>query len=181
MYPPITPALRAFDYLDFSEADELTLEALQRVALQNHSLFAAQAEFAAQSRRCCASGVLCRQLSARFRVLSIGDGSMRSLAGTVGQDGSIKLSGKSFQSNQPFTGSGKMNNDGSLGITLGNVSTGATFQGSINPKSGALYGTWKNAALAGNFSGSKQGQEGSPLEAIGGLLDGLGKVLGQQH
>lgn len=101
---------------------------------------------------------------------------------TVGQDGSINLSGISSKTNQPFSGNGKINKDGSLGIPLGNISTGATFQGSINPKSGTLYGTWKNAELAGNFSGSKQVQEGSnPLESIGSLLDGLGKVLRQQR
>ena len=75
---------------------------------------------------------------------------------TVEQDGNIKLSGKSLRNNQAFTGNGKMNRDGSLGITLGNISTGATFQGSINPKTGSLYGTWKNGEQAGNFSGSKQ-------------------------
>lgn len=100
---------------------------------------------------------------------------------TVEQNGNIKLTGKSQRNNQAFTGSGKMNSDGSLGITLGNISTGATFQGSINQKTGALYGTWKNAEQAGNFSGSKQNsqaQASNPIEAIGGLLNGVGKILG---
>ena len=98
----------------------------------------------------------------------------------VEQDGNIKLVGKSLRNNQTFTGNGKMNKDGSLGISLGSISTGATFQGSINPKTGALYGTWKNAEQAGNFSGNKQtaqAQTGNPLEAIGGLFNVLNKVL----
>lgn len=97
---------------------------------------------------------------------------------TVEQDGNIKLTGKSLRNNQAFTGNGKMNSDGSLGITLGNISTGATFQGSINPKTGGLYGTWKNGEQAGNFSGSKQtAQASNPIEAIGGLLNVLNKAL----
>lgn len=99
---------------------------------------------------------------------------------TVEQDGNIKLAGKSLRNNQAFTGNGKMNRDGSLGISLGNISTGATFQGSINPKTGALYGTWKNGEQAGNFSGSRQTaqtQAANPIEAIGGLLNVLNKVL----
>lgn len=99
---------------------------------------------------------------------------------TVEQDGNIKLIGKSLRNNQAFTGNGKMNSDGSLGISLGSISTGASFQGSINPKTGALYGTWKNAEQAGNFSGSKQSaqaQASNPIEAIGGLLNVLNKAL----
>lgn len=99
---------------------------------------------------------------------------------TVEQDGNIKLAGKSLRNNQAFTGNGKMNSDGSLGITLGSTSTGATFQGSINPKTGGLYGTWKNGEQAGNFSGSKQTgqtQAANPIEAIGGLLNVLNKAL----
>lgn len=99
---------------------------------------------------------------------------------TVEQDGNIKLAGKSLRNNQAFTGNGKMNKDGSLGISLGTISTGATFQGSINPKTGGLYGTWKNAEQAGNFSGSKQSaqaQASNPIEAIGGLFNVLNKVL----
>lgn len=99
---------------------------------------------------------------------------------TVEQDGNIKLAGKSLRNNQAFTGNGKMNRDGSLGITLGSISTGATFQGSINPKTGALYGTWKNGEQAGNFSGNKQTaqtQAANPIEAIGGLLNVLNKAL----
>lgn len=99
---------------------------------------------------------------------------------TVEQDGNIKLAGKSLRNNQAFTGNGKMNRNGSLGISLGNISTGATFQGSINPKTGALYGTWKNGGQAGNFSGSRQTaqtQAANPIEAIGGLLNVLNKVL----
>lgn len=98
----------------------------------------------------------------------------------VEQDGNIKLAGKSLHNNQAFTGSGKMNSDGSLGITLGSISTGATFQGSINPKTGALYGTWKNAEQAGIFSGNKQStqaQAENPIKAIGGLLNVLNKAL----
>lgn len=98
----------------------------------------------------------------------------------IEQDGNIKLAGKSLRNNQAFTGNGKMNRDGSLGITLGSISTGATFQGSINPKTGALYGTWKNGEQAGNFSGSRQTaqtQAANPIEAIGGLLNVLNKVL----
>lgn len=98
----------------------------------------------------------------------------------VGQDGNVKLTGKSLRSNQAFTGSGKINSEGSLGISLGSISTGATFQGSINPKTGAIFGTWKNSSLAGNFSGNKQssqGQPGNPIETIGGLLNGLSKIL----
>jgi ankyrin repeat protein len=97
----------------------------------------------------------------------------------IGQDGNIQLVGKSNNTNQQFTGTGRMNGDGSLGISLGRISTGATFQGSINPKTGAMYGTWKNSGLAGNFSGSKQTQSGNPLDAIGVALDGLGKLLGK--
>lgn len=97
----------------------------------------------------------------------------------VGQDGNIRLVGKSRGTNQTFTGNGKINRDGSLGITLGSISTGATFQGSINPKTGAMYGTWKNSGLAGNFSGNKQTQSSNPLEAIGTALDGLSKILAQ--
>lgn len=99
---------------------------------------------------------------------------------TIGQDGNIKLTGKSMRNNQTFTGNGKMNRDGSLGITLGTISTGATFQGSINPKTGALYGTWKNAEQAGNFSGNKQNtqaQTSNSIEAIGGLFNVLNKGL----
>lgn len=99
---------------------------------------------------------------------------------TVEQDGNIKLVGKSLHNNQSFTGNGKMNNDGSLGISFGNISTGATFQGSINPKTGALYGTWKNGDQIGNFSGSRQttqAQAANPVEAIGGLLNVLNKAL----
>lgn len=96
----------------------------------------------------------------------------------VSQEGNITLSGKSLRSNQAFTGSGKIGEDGSLGVTLGNISSGATFQGSINSKTGALYGTWKNSGQAGNFSGNKQAQLDNPLNAIGGLLNGLGKILG---
>lgn len=99
---------------------------------------------------------------------------------TVEQDGNIKLAGKSLRNNQAFTGNGKMNRDGSLGISLGSISTGATFQGSINPKTGALYGTWKNGEQAGNFSGNRQSgqtQAANPIEAIGGLLNVLNKVL----
>ncbi len=98
----------------------------------------------------------------------------------IEQDGNIKLAGKSLRNNQSFNGNGKMNSDGSLGITLGSISTGATFQGSINPKTGALYGTWKNGEQAGNFSGSKQSgqtQATNPIEAIGGLLNVLNKAL----
>lgn len=100
----------------------------------------------------------------------------------IEQNGTIKLNGKSQINNQAFTGVGKMNSDGSLGITLGSVSTGATFQGSINPKTGGLYGTWRNGEEAGNFSGSKQtGQTqaagNNPIEAIGGLLNVLNKAL----
>lgn len=98
----------------------------------------------------------------------------------IEQDGNIKLTGKSMRNNQSFTGNGKMNNDGSLGITLGSISTGATFQGSINPKTGALYGTWKNGEQGGNFSGSKQTvqtQAANPIETIGGLLNVLNKAL----
>ncbi|MDO8293707.1 MAG: ankyrin repeat domain-containing protein [Gallionella sp.] len=100
----------------------------------------------------------------------------------IEQDGTIKLNGKSQINNQAFTGVGKMNSDGSLGITLGSVSTGATFQGSINPKTGGVYGTWRNGEEAGNFSGSKQtGQTqaagNNPIEAIGGLLNVLNKAL----
>lgn len=98
----------------------------------------------------------------------------------IEQDGNIKLAGKSLRNNQSFTGNGKMNSDGSLGVTLGSMSTGATFQGSINPKTGALYGTWKNGEQAGNFSGSKQSaqtQATNPIEAIGGLLNVLNKAL----
>jgi len=100
----------------------------------------------------------------------------------VAQDGNVKLSGKSLRSNQAFTGSGKVSGDGSLGISLGTISTGATFQGSINQKTGAMYGTWKNSGQAGNFSGNKQssqGQPDNPLQAIGGLLNGLSKILAQ--
>lgn len=101
---------------------------------------------------------------------------------TIEQDGTIKLNGKSQINNHAFTGVGKMNSDGSLGITLGSVSTGATFQGSINPKTGGVYGTWRNGEEAGNFSGSKQtGQtqaaENNPIESIGGLLNVLNKAL----
>lgn len=98
----------------------------------------------------------------------------------ISQEGNITLNGKSLRSNQAFTGSGKVNSDGSLGVTLGNVSSGATFQGSINPKTGAMYGMWKNSGQAGNFSGNKQSSQGqvdNPLQAIGGLLNGLGKIL----
>jgi hypothetical protein len=97
----------------------------------------------------------------------------------VGQDGNIRLVGKSRGTNQTFTGNGKINRDGLLGITLGSISTGATFQGSINPKTGAMYGTWKNSGLAGNFSGNKQTQSSNPLEAISTALDGLSKILAQ--
>lgn len=97
----------------------------------------------------------------------------------VGQDGNIRLVGNSRGTNQTFTGTGKINRDGSLGISVGSVSTGATFQGSVNPKTGAMYGTWKNSGLAGNFSGNKQTQPSNPLEAIGNALDGLSKILAQ--
>lgn len=96
----------------------------------------------------------------------------------ISQEGNITLSGKSFRSNQAFTGDGKINSDGSLGVSLGSISSGATFQGSINPATGALYGTWKNSGQAGIFSGNKQAQLDNPLNAIGGLLNGLGKILG---
>ncbi|MDO9011729.1 MAG: ankyrin repeat domain-containing protein [Gallionella sp.] len=95
----------------------------------------------------------------------------------ISQEGNITLSGKSLRSNQAFTGSGKIGEDGLLGVTLGNISSGATFQGSINPTTGAMYGTWKNSGQAGNFSGNKQAQLDNPLNAIGGLLNGLGKIL----
>lgn len=96
----------------------------------------------------------------------------------ISPEGNITLNGKSLRSNQAFTGNGKISNDGSLGVTLGSISSGATFQGSINPATGALYGTWKNSGQAGIFSGNKQAQLDNPLNAIGGLLNGLGKILG---
>jgi ankyrin repeat protein len=100
----------------------------------------------------------------------------------VDQDGNVKLNGKSLRSNQTFMGNGKISSDGSLGISLGSISTGATFQGSINPKTGAMFGTWKNSGQTGNFSGNKQpsqGQPGNPIEAFGSLLNGLSKALGK--
>lgn len=97
----------------------------------------------------------------------------------IAQDGRVTLTGKSSQNNQMFSGNGKISNDGSLGISIGNISSGATFQGSINPKNGAIYGTWKNAGLAGNFSGNKQGQA-NPIEVLGSILDGLNKILTPQ-
>jgi ankyrin repeat protein len=100
----------------------------------------------------------------------------------IDQGGNINLNGKSLRSNQAFTGNGKISSDGSLGVTLGNISSGATFQGSINAKTGAMYGTWKNSGLAGNFSGHKQSgqtQASNPIEAIGGLLNMFSKALAQ--
>ena len=98
----------------------------------------------------------------------------------IAQDGRVTLTGKSSQTNQMFSGNGKISNDGSLGISLGSISSGATFQGSINPKTGAMYGTWKNSGQAGNFSGNKQGQASNPIEVLGSILDGLNKILTPQ-
>lgn len=95
---------------------------------------------------------------------------------TIAQDGRVNLAGKSVRNNQIFSGDGKVSNDGSLGVSLGSVSSGATFQGSVNPKTGAMYGTWKNSGQAGNFSGNRQGQT-NPLEVVGSILDGLSKIL----
>lgn len=97
---------------------------------------------------------------------------------SIAENGNISLNGRSSQNNQTFSGSGKVNSDGSLGVALGSISSGAIFQGSVNSKTGSLYGTWKNAQQAGNFSGSKQ-QGGNPLQVVNGLLNGISRILGQ--
>lgn len=117
--------------------------------------------------------------SGRYSGTFVGDDSGEFKA-IINQDGTIDMMGLSRSTNRTFTGAGKINSDGSLGISLGSVSTGATFQGSINPKTGAMYGTWKNSGLAGNFSGNRQQtQSTNPLEALGSALDGLSKLLGK--
>lgn len=95
--------------------------------------------------------------------------------------GTVTLIGYS-NNGMEFTGEGKVNGDGS--IAVGSASTGSTFVGSIS-QDGECTGTWKNTAYnqAGSFQGKKdaqfvKNQPVKPLQAVGSLLDGIGKLLG---
>lgn len=100
---------------------------------------------------------------------------------TILPNGTITLIGYS-DNGKEFTGEGKVNSDGS--IAIGSASTGSTFVGSIS-QDGGCTGIWKNTAynLAGSFQGKKGAQfvkfqPAKPLQAVGSLLDGIGKLLG---
>lgn len=102
---------------------------------------------------------------------------------TISQDGTAYLSGRSEKHGVAFTGEGKISSDGT--ITMGSVSTGTEFTGSVNA-SGVLSGGWKNTAY--NLSGSFQGQKGTtnaaatpkPLDAVGNIFGILGTILKPQ-
>lgn len=99
---------------------------------------------------------------------------------TVSQDGSISLNARSNQTQRPFTGTGKVASDGT--VTIGNVSTGTTFTGSIDA-SGVLSGIWKNTTynLAGSFQGNKSaknpGAARNGLDTIGDVLSVFNSIL----
>lgn len=104
---------------------------------------------------------------------------------TILQDGAATSTGHSNKTGNSFTGEGKVSSDGS--IMIGNISTGTTFTGTIS-RDGIFTGNWKNTTYnqAGSFQGSKGTQvantqpppPANPLQAIGGLLNGIGKILG---
>lgn len=102
---------------------------------------------------------------------------------TISQDGTAYLSGRSEKNGISFTGEGKISSDGT--ITMGSVSTGTEFTGTVNT-SGVLSGSWKNKAY--NLSGSFEGQKGTtnaaatpkPLDAIGNIFGILGTILKPQ-
>ncbi len=106
---------------------------------------------------------------------------------TINEDGTATLNGHSNKVGVSFTGEGKVNKDGS--VEMGSVSTGTTFTGHVS-LNGALNGNWTNTKY--NQAGSFQGTKGvkvdvpptNPIQAIGGLLGGLGglvKALNAPH
>jgi len=103
---------------------------------------------------------------------------------TIQPNGTLTLDGYSSKGDM-FTGEGKVNSDGT--VTIGSASTGSTFIGSISQD--GVAGTWKNTNYnqAGSFQGKKGAQfmkiqppPANPLQAFGGFLNGLNKILAPQ-
>lgn len=103
----------------------------------------------------------------------------------ITSDGQINLTGKSEVLNQYFTGKGEVDENGKVTVTLGSVSSGASFVGRINPNTGDLSGTWQNTSLIGNFYGSNNEPNNNidarpnPIEAVGNVLNSINKIFGK--
>jgi hypothetical protein len=74
---------------------------------------------------------------------------------TVDSNGSAVGNGYSNLLEEPFSATGTFSSNGSVTLTTGNASTGATFTGQAN--SSSVDGVWNNegAELSGTWSGSK--------------------------
>ena len=74
---------------------------------------------------------------------------------TVDSNGSAVGNGFSNLLEEPFSATGTFSSNGSVTLTTGNASTGATFTGQAT--SSSVDGVWNNegAELSGTWSGSK--------------------------
>ncbi len=97
----------------------------------------------------------------------------------ISPSGAIALSGRSSANGQSFAGNGKIEANGSLAMSFGSMSTGATFNGSVNASTGLLTGTWENATTSthGSFTGTKGGAA-QPVKPTGNFLQDLNNSLG---
>lgn len=77
--------------------------------------------------------------------------------GTVTADGLLSMSGASTLSGKLGTGSGQVSASGATTITYGTAGNNATFWGTIDPYTGAMFGTWQNPVSLknGTFTGKK--------------------------
>ena len=101
---------------------------------------------------------------------------------TILADGSATFKGKPNAISQYFTGTGKVESDGS--VVLKSAEIDSVYTGRID-QTGALKGTWKSEKykMAGYFNSSKVASTSpaNPMQAIGGFLGGLNKILAPQH
>jgi hypothetical protein len=101
---------------------------------------------------------------------------------TILGDGMITFNGYSSRG-EPFSGEGKLNNDGSVAIA--SDSTGSTFVGSINQD--IFEGTWKNIKYnqAGSFQGKKGAEfvktQPTEISPVAGFFGVLNKILTPPH
>ena len=71
---------------------------------------------------------------------------------TITQSGGVSGSGHSNGLGVSFSVTGQVTAQGAL--TMGSVTAGANFYGTINPANGATSGSWSDGTSGGNFSGA---------------------------
>lgn len=76
---------------------------------------------------------------------------------TVTADGVLSATGASTITGKPGTRSGQVSASGATTMTYGTAGNNATFWGTIDPYTGAMFGTWQNtvSAKSGTFTGKK--------------------------